>query len=93
MSRRWLHCTKCNEVVPFVKAYPRWDWHVDCKVFDRPGRPKGVSKTLDFASHRRAYHPLKAVKVIEEKLARLLLQTGKVTCPLTPVEWLALGGE
>jgi len=92
--RYWLHCRRCQEVVPHGMAGDeRWDWHVDCTVYDRPGRPSNTPKSLDFASHRKAYHPLKAVRRISDGQARTLLALGSVTTPLGPTEMLALEGR
>jgi hypothetical protein len=89
----WLHCAKCNLVVPYEKFGYDFDWHKDCKVFDRYGRPKGMSKKLDYASHPRAYAPMKATSLIKESAARFLLARGRAEFGGEALEWLALAGD
>jgi hypothetical protein len=90
----WRYCKKCKVVVPCDHpGAERWNWHWECKVFDRPGRPKGMSKTLDFASHRKAYHPMLATERITEKEAFRMLDSGRATTELTVTELLGREGR
>ncbi len=89
MKGYWMYCRQCEEAVPFDKlGYNFVTWHKDCTIFDRHGRTS--SKRLDYASHGKAYSTLRAVTLIPAYRARREIEEGKVHCPLSPVELLAL---
>ena len=89
---QWRFCQLCMKVIP-VDSSKRWDWHADCTVFDRPGRPERLSRALDFASHRKAYHPMKAVKRISEAKALRMIEVGEATNDLSAIELLGREGR